>query len=80
MLFLLQTVLHYRSLLLRSMQTLVMFPLYVANLLEQSQMIDVEIFPKFFDDLVRLLMIAPKSVLIKHYIRLQSQGCTPKSV
>ena len=43
-------------------------------------MIDVEIFPKFFDDLVRLLMTAPKSVLIKHWIRLQSKGCSLKSV
>ncbi|XP_041353059.1 seipin-like [Gigantopelta aegis] len=45
------TLLHYRSWLLRTLQTIVLLPLYLANLVEQSQLINVEVFPKFFDDL-----------------------------
>ncbi|XP_067680613.1 seipin-like isoform X2 [Haliotis asinina] len=45
-------ILHYRSVLLRTMYTLVFAPFFLAGLDEQKQVVDIELFNHYVDDLV----------------------------
>ncbi|XP_071079182.1 seipin-like isoform X3 [Haliotis cracherodii] len=45
-------ILHYRSVLLRTMYTVIFAPFFLAGLDEQKQVVDIELFNHYVDDLV----------------------------
>lgn len=51
-----QTMLHFRSNLLQTMNTLLFSPLLLTGLSEQKQLIEVELFPDFRSDIVSYLL------------------------